>query len=83
MPPRRNTEKRDRKPDQKRSFSARKASRYLEGVKYIDKTDYDLLRRFLTEHGKIVPARLSGTSAKQQRRIRDAVRRARVMGLMP
>ena len=61
----------------------RKMSRHLEGVKEIDPRNYDLLQRFLTEHGKLMPARLTGASAKQQRQIKKAVRRARTMGLMP
>jgi small subunit ribosomal protein S18 len=42
-----------------------------------------LLRRFLTEHGKIMPSRLTGATAKQQRQIKRAVRRLRVMGILP
>lgn len=61
----------------------RKASRHLEGVKQIDPNDVDLLRRFITEHGKIIPARLTGANARIQRQIKDAVRRARTMGLLP
>ena len=65
------------------AFGARKRSRHLEGVTQIDPGDYDLLRKFLTDHGKIIPARLTGSSAKLQRQIKHGVRRARVMGLMP
>jgi len=61
----------------------RKTSRHLEGVKTIDMTDYELLRKCMTDHGKLMPARLLGASAKQQRQIKRAVRRARVMGLLP
>lgn len=61
----------------------KKRLRYLEGVKDIDPNDYDFLRKFLTDHGKIVSARLTGATAKQQRQIKRAVRRARVMGLLP
>ena len=61
----------------------RKKSRYLEGVKRIRLDDFELLRKFLTEHGKIIPSRISGLSAAQQRRIRTGIRRARVMGLLP
>ena len=49
----------------------------------IDYKDTKLLQRFLSERGKIVPQRLTGTSAKQQRQIKRAIRRARVMGLLP
>ena len=61
----------------------RKKSRHLEGVSDIDPYDYELLRKFVTEHGKIISSRLSGASAKQQKQIKGAVRRARVLGLLP
>jgi len=61
----------------------KKRFRHLEGIKEVDPNDYELLRKFLTEHGKIVPARLTGVPAKLQRKIKDAVRRARNMGLLP
>ena len=64
-------------------FDAKKRSRYLEGLINIDPHDYDLLLKFVTDHGKIMPARLTGATAKQQRQIKHAVRRARVMGLLP
>ncbi len=62
---------------------AGKAARHLEGVKEIKSTDYELLGKFMTEHGKILPARTIGASAKQQRQIKRSIRRARTMGLLP
>ncbi len=62
---------------------ARKRSRYLEGVTDIDINDHELLSRFITDHGKIMPARLTGVTAKQQRVIKRGVRRARNIGLLP
>ena len=62
---------------------ASKAARHLEGVKEIDYKDYELLRRFMTDSGKIMPRRLTGATAQQQRQITRAIRRARVMGLLP
>ena len=61
----------------------KKGAKYLEGVKQIDYKDSELLRKFMSERGKITPRRISGTSAKQQREIKSAIRRARVMGLLP
>lgn len=61
----------------------KKGAKYLEGVKFIDYKDSELLRKFMTERGKIMPRRITGTSAKQQRQIQQAIRRARVMGLLP
>lgn len=55
----------------------------LEGVEHIDYKDAELLRRFMTERGKIMPRRTTYANAKQQRQIRSAIRRARVMGLLP
>jgi small subunit ribosomal protein S18 len=63
-------------------MGAVKARRSLDGVKAIDSRDYDLLGRFVTDYGKILPARLTGANPKQQRQIKRAVRRARNIGLM-
>jgi small subunit ribosomal protein S18 len=62
---------------------ARRSSKYLEAVDTIDYKDHELLRKFMTERGKIMPRRTTGATAKQQRQIRRAIRRARVMGLLP
>ncbi len=50
---------------------------------YIDWKDVDLLRQFVPERGKIMPRRISGISAKDQRRIATAIKRARSMALLP
>ena len=49
----------------------------------MDYKDAELLRKFMTERGKISPRRIVGTSAKQQRQVKQAIRRARVLGLLP
>ena len=61
----------------------KKRSRYLDGITTIDIKDHEFLRKFVTEYGKIIPARLTGANAKQQRRIKQGVRRARNVGLIP
>lgn len=61
----------------------KRGTRYLEGVTEIDYKDHELLRKFMTDRGKIMPRRLTGITAKQQRQITRAIRRARVMGLLP
>ncbi|MBN1558514.1 MAG: 30S ribosomal protein S18 [Lentisphaerae bacterium] len=71
--------RRERRP----SFASRRLARSLEGVKEIDPRDYELLRKFLTDHGKILPGRLVGATAKQQRQIKRAIRRARTVGILP
>lgn len=48
-----------------------------------DYKDADSLRRFLTEGGKILPRRLTGLNAKQQRRLTTAIKRARHLALLP
>jgi len=60
-----------------------KKVRFGEKIAEIDFRDVVLLRKFITQHGKIMPSRMTGVSAKQQRKIAAAIRRARVMGLMP
>jgi small subunit ribosomal protein S18 len=54
-----------------------------EGIEYIDYKDLNLLRNFVTETGKIVPSRVTGTSARYQRQLADAVKRARFLALLP
>jgi small subunit ribosomal protein S18 len=48
----------------------------------IDENDIESLRRFVTEYGKIIPSRISGVTAAQQRQIKRGIRRARNMGLL-
>ncbi len=50
---------------------------------YVDWKDIDFLRRFIPERGKIMPRRISGVSAKDQRRVAQAIKRARSMALIP
>lgn len=49
----------------------------------IDYKDVDLLRKFITERGKILPRRITGLTAKQQRDLTVAIKRARVIALLP
>ncbi len=53
------------------------------GIKYIDYKDPDFLMAFINEQGKILPRRLTGTSLKYQRKVAQAVKRARHLALMP
>ena len=52
-------------------------------IEHIDFIDVDLLKRFITERGKILPRRITGTSAKYQRKLAIAIKRARHMALLP
>ncbi|MBF2047812.1 30S ribosomal protein S18 [Leptolyngbya sp. 7M] len=49
----------------------------------IDYKDVDLLRKFITERGKILPRRITGLTAKQQRDLTQAIKRARILALLP
>lgn len=49
----------------------------------IDYKDVDLLRKFVTERGKILPRRITGLTAKQQRDLTQAIKRARIVALLP
>ncbi|NLA23773.1 MAG: 30S ribosomal protein S18 [Bacteroidales bacterium] len=53
------------------------------GIKYIDYKDPQFLKRFLNEQGKILPRRITGTSLKYQRKVAQAVKRARHLALLP
>jgi small subunit ribosomal protein S18 len=55
----------------------------LEKVGYVDYKDEKRLGRFITDRGKIVPRRVSGTCARHQKQITVAVKRARVLALLP
>jgi len=66
----------------KRRFTARR-KRTLDPNTTIDYKKPDILRRFITDRGKIIPRRISGATAKQQRQICEAVKRARFLGLIP
>lgn len=54
----------------------------LKGLKIFDYKDAELLKKFMTDRGKILPGRLTGANAQQQRRLKKAIRRARIMGLV-
>ncbi|MGD6819020.1 30S ribosomal protein S18 [Metabacillus sp. 84] len=53
------------------------------GITHIDYKDIDLLKKFVSERGKILPRRVTGTSAKYQRKLTVAIKRSRQMALLP
>lgn len=60
--------------------------RRVSPIKPEDKIDYkdvDLLRKFVTERGKILPRRITGLTAQQQRDLTSAIKRARILALLP
>ena len=67
-----------------RRFGRKRYCRFTaEGIKEIDYKDLDLLRQYITETGKIVPSRITGTSARYQRQLARAVKRSRYLALLP
>ena len=65
-------------------FKRRKFCRFTaEGVKEIDYKDVDILKDFVQENGKIMPARITGTKARYQRQLGTAIKRARFLALLP
>ena len=67
-----------------RFFRRRKFCRFTaEGVEEIDYKDLDTLKEYITETGKIVPSRITGTKAKYQRQLAKAIKRARYLSLLP
>jgi small subunit ribosomal protein S18 len=53
------------------------------GIRYVDYKDPEFLKKFLNEQGKILPRRLTGTSLKYQRKVSQAVKRSRMIALLP
>lgn len=67
-----------------RYFRRKKYCRFTaEGVKEIDYKDIATLRNYITETGKIVPSRITGTRARYQRQLSAAIKRARYLALLP
>jgi len=67
-----------------RYFRRQKYCRFTaEGITDIDYKDLDLLKAYVSETGKIVPSRITGTKAKYQRQLATAIKRARFVALLP
>lgn len=67
-----------------RFFRRRKFCKFTaEGVKEIDYKDLETLKAYVSETGKIVPSRITGTKAKYQRQLATAVKRSRFLALLP
>ncbi len=65
-------------------FRRRKFCKFTaEGITEIDYKDLNTLRQYLTETGKIVPSRITGTKARYQRQLQTAIKRARFLALIP
>lgn len=67
-----------------RNFRRQKFCRFTaEGTKEIDYKDLETLKAYITETGKIVPSRVTGTKARYQRQLATAIKRARFLALIP
>jgi small subunit ribosomal protein S18 len=68
-----------------RNFRSRAKFCYFtaEGITEIDYKDINILKKYLTETGKIIPSRITGTKAIYQRQLTDAIKRARELALIP
>ena len=53
------------------------------GIRYVDYKDVEFLKKFVNEQGKMLPRRITGNSLKYQRKVSDAIKKARQMALMP
>ena len=69
----------------RRPFRRHKKVDYIAAnhIEYVDYKDTELLKRFISERGKILTRRVTGTSAKNQRKLTTAIKRARIMVLLP
>jgi small subunit ribosomal protein S18 len=77
-------DKKPRRPAQSALFKRKKFCRFTaEKIEQIDYKDVDLLKDFITDNGKIIPARLTGTKARYQRQLQIAIKRARFLALLP
>ena len=74
----------DKKRGAKNLFRRKKFCRFtVEKIKQIDYKDVDLLKDFINENGRIIPARITGTKAHYQRQLSAAIKRARFLALLP
>ena len=68
----------------KKEIKVKKSCRFTKNnIKYIDYKDVKLLQKYVSEQGRIIPKRITGTSSKYQRQLALAVKRARHMALLP
>jgi small subunit ribosomal protein S18 len=76
--------KKDDRNKSRNLFKRRKFCRFsAEKIEQVDYKDVDLLRDFITENGKVMPARITGTKTRYQRQLSTAIKRARFLALLP
>ena len=70
--------------DKKKKIYKKKPCRFcMDKIEAIDYLDYQKFQKLLTERGKIMPSRITGTCAKHQRQLAVAIKKARVLALLP
>lgn len=78
------SKKKDERSKSRNAFKRRKYCRFsAEKIEWVDYKDIDLLRDFISETGKIMPARITGTKSRYQRQLSTAIKRARFLALLP
>lgn len=81
---RKNDRNKGRRAQQNPLFKRKKFCRFtVANVEYVDYKDIETLKDFISENGKIMPARITGTRANYQRQLDTAVKRARFLALLP
>ena len=75
--------KKDGRQGGRSMFRRRKFCRFtVEHIEWVDYKDVDLLKDFVNENGKIIPARITGTKARYQRQLSTAIKRARLIAVL-
>ena len=83
-PKRFNKDKRPKRNTQSLLFKRKRFCRFtVANVEEVDYKDVDVLRDFIAENGKIIPARLTGTRAFYQRQVNTAIKHARFLAMLP
>ena len=76
--------KKDDRNKNRNLFKRRKFCRFsAEKIPYVDYKDVEILKDFITENGKVMPARITGTKTRYQRQLSTAIKRARFLALLP
>ncbi len=83
MPPARNTRRKRRRPQTDRGRKRKVCYFCKEKVDHVDYKDVALLRKFMSDRGKIRARRVTGTCAMHQRKVANAIKNAREMALLP
>ncbi len=81
---RNNKDRKGKRPGQTALFKRKKVCRFTaEKIEWIDYKDVEVLRDFINDNGKVMPARITGTRARYQRQLSAAIERARFLALLP